>query len=494
MSPRVALFVALLAALVAPLPARAQIPSGQCSSCESCTAALATAGATVELGADVDASSATTCVRIAGRGATFDGRRHTLRGAAVGVEVAADDVVVRNVQVQEGGVGIRVTHARGATLFADVVNDARAGIRVEAAANLRVVRASLSRNRVGVSMGADEAGRCAAQSGILSPGVVVVRSEITGGSVGVAACDAMPVLLANTVSGNDQGVVLGDVRPQGTGPLGGPWDDCSCTPPPAGYAPGSLMLYSSGCGGCQVHESWLAEERGRGAVIQARPSGAEGSPPQARFDAYLRHCGPEVMGALGIPGCVPNYACPATGEVWKRRRGERELAVDRSVNSPAEVVAFSEACRSAARTGYGRGPRCVTAALRSNTLCGNRQADLSAPGGLARWGTADDHCGSLQQPDGGTARCAHTCDGVEMPVASAPSPEPAAPPAPAPRREMPSIEETPVDAGAAPPVASAPAQPAAPGAGGNALLWVVAAALAVGIVAVWRFGSRKPGA
>ncbi len=486
MIARAVLVATLLALATLPRLAEAQVPAGQCSSCESCTTALAAAGATVELGADIDASSATTCIRIAGRGATFDGHRRTLRGAAVGVEVAADDVLVRNVSVQEGGVGFRVTHARGATLFADVVNDARVGVRVEASSNLRVVRASLSRNRVGVSMGADEAGRCAAPSGIASAGVVIVRSEIAGGGVGVAACDAMPVLIGNTVSGNDQGVLLGDVRATGAGAQGGPWDDCSCTPPPAGVAAGTLMLYSSGCGGCLVHESWLAEERGHGAVIEVRPSGAEGTPAQARFDAYMRHCGPEVMGALGIPGCVPNYACPATGEVWKRREGERELAVDRPLNSQAQVVSFSQDCRAAARVGYARGARCVTAALRSNTLCGNRQVDLAAPGGLARWGLSGDHCGTVQQPDGGVARCDHTCEGVETsrPAAAA------APPTPAAHHDIPSIEEAPADAGT-PRAVAAPTTPA-PASQGKGLWWAAAVALSVGLVAVWRMGSRGP--
>lgn len=486
MIARVVLAATLFALATLPRAAGAQVPGGQCDSCESCTAILATAGGIASLGADINAASATTCVRITGRGATFDGYRHTIRGAAVGVEVAADDVLVRNVHVQEGGVGLRVTRARGATLFADVVNDARVGVRVEASSNLRVVRASLSRNRVGVSMGADDAGRCAAPSGIASPGVVIVRSGIMGGGVGVAACDAMPVLIGNTVSGNEQGVLLGDVRATGAGAQGGPWDDCSCTPPPAGVAAGTLMLYSSGCGGCLVHESWLADERRQGAVIEARPSGAEGSPGQVRFDAYLRHCGPEVMGALGIPGCVPNYACPATGEVWKRREGERELAIDRQVNNQAQVVSFAQDCRAAARVGYARGARCVTAALRSNTLCGNRQVDLAALGGLARWGTADDHCGVVQQPDGGVARCAHTCEGVQIDATS-----PAAAPAPThERHDVPSIEEAPVDAGR-PSAVAAPAV-RAPAAQGKGLWWAAAVALSIGLVAVWRVGSRGP--
>ncbi len=488
MNAHLAFIATLLALATMPAMAGAQVPGGQCDSCESCTTALATAGASAVLAGDIDATRATTCIRITGRGATFDGMRHTLRGAAVGVEVAADDVLVRNVHVQEGGVGIRVANARGATLFADVVNDARTGIRAEASSNLRVVRASLSRNRVGVSLGADEAGRCAAPSGITNPGVVIVRSDITGGGVGVAACDAMPVFIGNTVSGNDQGVLLGDVRATGAGAQGGPWDDCSCTPPPAGVAAGTLMLYSSGCGGCLVHESWLADERRQGAVIEARPSGAEGSPAQVRFDAYLRHCGPDVMGALGIPGCVPNYACPATGQVWKRREGERELAIDRQVNSQAQVVSFAQDCRAAARVGYARGARCVTAALRSNTLCGNRQVDLAAPGGLARWGLADDRCGTVQQPDGGVARCAHTCEGVDT---TGPAATPPAAPAPTPvGHDIPSIEEAPADAGTAR-AAAAPTTPA-PASQGKGLWWAAAVALSVGLVAVWRVGGRGP--
>lgn len=473
----------LAALLLLPAAASAQLSGAHCNSCESCTAALAVANAIVELDADVDASQATTCVRIAGRGATFEGGRHTLRGAAVGVEVAADEVVVRNLQVQEGGVGLQVTRARNATLFNDAVHDARAGVRIEGSANTRVVRASLSRNRVGVSMGADEAGRCAAPGPIASPGVVIVRSQIAGGGVGVAACDAVPVLIGNLVSGNDRGVVIGEVRAQGGGPQGGPWDDCSCAPGPGSVAPGTLMLYSSGCGGCIVHESWLTEERSHGAQIRVRP-GPEGNPEQVRFDEYMRRCAPEVMGALGIPGCVPNYSCPASGEVWKRRDGERQLAVDRSLNTPAEVVAFSEQCRAAGRAGYARGPRCVAAALRDNTLCGNRQADLESAGSLSRWGLSGDRCGVVRQPDGGVARCERGCEGAETGVSSTPfSPAPTTPAAT--HHDIPSIEETPVDAGA-PARRAAPRTAAPAGSSGHAAWWVMGGMLAIICLAAWR--------
>jgi hypothetical protein len=407
---------ALLATLAFPAFARAQQAGVACDTCESCTAALAAAGAFVELRSDVDGTRAAVCVRVTGRGATLDGHRHTVRGAAVAVEVAADDVVVRNVQTQEGGVGFRVVGARAVTLLNAVANDARVGVRIEGSQHVRVVRAALARNRVGVSMGADDAGHCAGPAALASPGVVIARSRIEGGAVGVAACDAMPVLTGNTVTGNQRGVVLGEVRATGAGARGGPWDECSCAPAPGGVAPGTLLLYSSGCGGCTVHESWLPEVRGRGAIIRARPGGSDGGVEQPRFDAYVRHCGPEVVDALGIPGCVPNYACPASAEVWKRREGGRELVTDRSVASPDEVVAFAEACRAAGRQGYARGGRCVTAALRGNTLCGNRASDLTIAGDFSRWGAAGDRCGVIE---GAGARCAQGCAGAPTAPGSA---------------------------------------------------------------------------
>jgi len=473
---------ALAALLALPSVASAQQSGSSCDSCEACTAALSVDNAFAELQGDIDASSATTCVRITGRGATFDGHRHTVRGAAVGVEVAAENVVVRNVRAQEGGVGFRVAGGRTVTLLGAVVSDARVGVRIERSSDVRVVRAVLARNRVGISMGADDAGQCARAMPLSSAGVVIVRSRVEGGGVGVAACDAMPVLTGNTVAGNDHGVLLGEVQAQGAGARGGPWDACSCAPPPAGSAPGTLLLFSSGCGGCTVHESWLPEERSRGAVIRARTGGADGGVDQARFDAHIRHCGPEVVDALGIPGCVPNYACPASGEVWKRREGDRELAVDRNVGSPSDVVAFSEACRAAGRQGYGRGGRCVTAALRSNTLCGNRLGDLSVAGPLSRWGSVDDRCGVVE--GGGAARCARTCEGVDLAAMSAPVAAAARPSVPA----IPSIEEQPMDAGApaavrppAPPVASAP-QPS-----GTAVWWGLGGALAAAAAfGLWR--------
>lgn len=471
-----------LALLALPRAAAAQQAGVSCDTCESCTAALAGDHAFAELRGDVDGSRAGTCIRVVGRGATLDGHGHTVRGAAVGVEVAGEDVVVRNVQALEGGVGFRVAGARSVTLLNAAVSDARVGVRVEGSRHVRVLRATLARNRVGVSMGADDAGRCVGPAALASPGVVIARSRVEGGAVGVAACDAMPVLIANTVVGNDVGVLLGEVRAQGAGERAGAWDECSCAPPPGGTPAGTLLLYSSGCGGCTVHESWLPQERARGAVIRARAGGGDGGAEQARFDGYVRHCGPEVVDALGIPGCVPNYACPASAEVWKRRQGARELVTDRAVATPDEVVAFSEACRAAAREGYGRGGRCVTAALRSNTLCGNRRVDLSVAGAFARWGSAGDRCGVVE---GDGARCAQGCGGVETALmsAAAPTPAPTAAPVAAPE---PTVE--PGDAG---PVAPAPvvAPVAGPGSvervawpAAGAALWLALMAWYVSVV------------
>jgi hypothetical protein len=235
-----------------------------------------------------------------------------------------------------------------------------------------------------------------------------------------------------------------------------------------------------------VHESWLPQERARGALIRARAGGGDGGAEQARFDGHIRHCGPEVVDALGIPGCVPNYACPASAEVWKRRQGARELVTDRSVATPDEVVAFSEACRAAAREAYGRGGRCVTAALRSNTLCGNRRTDLSVAGAFARWGSAGDRCGVVE---GDGARCAQGCDGVEAALMSSAAPIPT--PAAAPAAELQPVVEA-GDAGAA-----VPARVAAPAAEPGPLprvAWPAAgAALWMALMAWYVSAARRQG-
>jgi hypothetical protein len=471
----------LAVSVALPTVARAQPAGGACDSCATCTTALARANAFAELRGDIDGSQAAVCVRITGSGATFDGHRHVVRGAAVGVEIASDNVVVRNVQAQEGGVGFRVAGGHAVTLLNVVVRDARVGVRIEGSQSVRVVRAVLTRNRVGVSMGADDAGQCARPMPLASTGVVLVRSRVEGGVVGVAACDAMPVLMGNTVTGNELGVLLGEVRAQGTGARGGPWDECSCSSAPTGTTPGTLLLYSSGCGGCTVHESWLPEERAHGAVIRARAGGADGGVEQARFDAYIRHCGAEVIDALGVPGCVPNYVCPASGEVWKRRGGDRELVIDRTVGSPADVVTFSGACRAAGRQGYGRGGRCVTAALRSNTMCGNARGDLTVAGPFGRWGSVDDRCG-VATDDRGVGPCAQTCEGVDLTAGAMPVP------LPSPSGTFASIEE---DAGATVvvPVTTGTPNSATARASGKSRApgWWVVGALVVALgMAAWR--------
>ncbi len=478
---------AVAAVSLAPAVAQAQYLT-PCSTCETCTTALAAENAGVELSADLDATRAATCVRITGRGATFDGKQHTIRGAGVAVEVAGDDIVVRNVQTQEGGTAFRLLRAHDVTLYDDTAVDARIGLRVEASEGVRVQRGHFTRDRVGISFGASDAGACAGPAELASRGVVVLRSQFLGGGVGVAACDAMPLLIENAFGDLDRAAVLGDVTASGIGAASGPWDPCICAPSIAGLQPGTLMFYSSGCGGCTVHEGWLGDERARGAVIRARSGGADAGADQARFDTYVRHCGPEIMDALGNPGCVPNYSCPVTGETAKRRATGRELAYEHSISTPDDVVAVSAACRAAAHDAYTTGARCVTAALRGNAFCGSRVRDLTVAGDPSRWGAVDNRCGASSDGAAHTL-CARDCNGYVPPTPQTVAPstpdfppsQPVQPP-PAPAPTPTSAAMDPVEHGPVAPSGD-PLRPGRPTSRGVAVITALAALIGL---AVWR--------
>jgi hypothetical protein len=433
--------------------ASAQVP---CSSCEQCTTALASANANVQLGGDLRVEGAGPCITVAGEHARLDGGEHLLRAAngATAIRVTGASALVRNVHVAGGEVGVEVVSARGVTLFHDTFETRGTAVRVQSSGDLRVVRARVTGGRVGVAFGADNRGACQGPMNVQSPGAVLIGSSITGTDVGVAACDALPVLTGNTVTRNGVGVLLGDpsARP---GPGGdAPFDSCTCAPTLSGVRAGTLLMFSSGCGGCLVHEGWLPELRRRRADIRLRETGATARDAQDTFDRFAEHCIPAVIDALGIPGCVPNYGCMSTGQTAKTRGVANALQVERSLDSPDAVAAFATECTRSAQGRFVRGARCVTRGLEGNTICNNRTMDIRASGNARRIGGGGNHCDHAENwGDGSATGCAASCSDTSTPVVSAPPDTP----------EMPEMPEAP-PAPAPPPVsvATAPVMPPAP--------------------------------
>lgn len=469
--------IALVASLVAAAPAAwAQAP--QCSTCEACTAALAAPDAQVDLAGDLALHGAGPCVVIRGEGARLNGLGHVLLaqpGGGVGVRVEAANVNVRSLRVTGADVGFAVVGAHDVTLYA-VTAEARAvGVSVERSPHTRLDRVRTIGGRVGVSFGARDDGACDAALPMRSPGAVVLRSTIEGARTGLAACDARPVLTANTVTRNEVGVLLG--APTAIAGPGGdaPYDACVCAPTVEALHPATSAVFSSGCGSCQVHEGWMPSLRSRGADIVVRESAPGTDEAQARFDRYAWRCLPAVMDSLGIPGCVPNYACAASGVISKRREG-LQLVLDAPVQNESEVFAFAQACAGAAAGRYGRDAgRCVLQGLADNTFCGNRAVDLRASDATAH-GTRDRCTRAEGWSEDGHDGCAQRCD-------AAPAPPPRAPPAqPAPPTTV--TTTTP----STPAVAPTTTPPEAPSNDGP--LYLVGGLVAAALVGAWALRKR----
>ncbi|MEZ4472504.1 MAG: hypothetical protein R3F60_17270 [bacterium] len=387
------------AALLALLPGLALAgPRVPCDSCEACTTALATPGAEVELSADLAASGAA-CVVIRGAGATFDGHGHAITNGSLRVE--APDVLLRR-PVLRGG-RLEISAPRTTVLAADLAG-ADVGLLADPAPELRVVRSTISAREVGVALGRPAGGTCPPASD-RSPGVVLRRVEVRGATVGVAACQGQPLIMDSTLTGNGLGLLLG----AGLAP---PTDPCVCAPGLEGVSTGTTLFFSSGCGGCQVHEGFLPDVLAQGHDVLLRKTGAENKAATDAFDALVRRCAPEIIDAIGIPGCVPNYACLASGEVSKRRDGDR-LAIDHPLASADDVATFAARCRASADARFS--PTCPAAPIVGNTVCGNR---LDVVAGAALPG-AQNACATTQGPAPG-------CD-TPCPAAPIPADVPAAP-------------------------------------------------------------------
>lgn len=410
-----------------------------CDSCESCTEMLALPGAEVAVAGPLAGGGV--CVRITGEGATFDGSRALIE-AGTAVSIEADDVVVRHLRASGGE---RVVHVKGsrATLFDAAIAEGKVGIHVERAADFRVVRSRIEKVAIGIAFDEVPSTTCSADDRQRSPGAVLQRVEITGTGVGIAACEAAPVVIDSTITGNATGWLQGaaPVPENARMKASGPYDPCVCDPTLEGVGPGTTLLYSSGCSGSKYHEGLLPEVREQGHDVNLRLYGRENAAASKVYDAYVRRCAPEITDAIGIPGCMPNYACIADGRVAKRRGDDDRLVVDHRLGSADDVAQFAARCVSAAAAHYGDG-RCQTQPMRGTTLCGN-ETNLIA-----------------KRPMSGVG---NTCDGIDgvdcRPCGASPTPT-EVPANPVPAKAAP-VRPAPVEAA---PVKPAPVKPAAEGA------------------------------
>jgi len=409
--------VALSAVLTLSLPVLAQ-EAVPCDACASCTAALAAPRARVALDRDLTvASGAGPCLVVRGANAQFDGLEHTLHVADAGatsVRVEAAGVTVRNVHVDGGAVGITVApQGDRCALLHNTLAVASVGVRIDGARGTRVLRHRITRGRVGVGFGVGDDGQCARGPARVA-GAVVASNYIEGADTGVLACDTVPLLAENIIVRNGVGVNLAVAEG-----VAGVDDPCVCSPSLAEARPGTALLYSSGCGGCVVHEGWVPDLRRAGNDIRVRETRREHLDQARRFDDYVALCAPEILDALGIPGCVPNYACVGNLTVAKRRGNNDALEMPVRLGGPEDVGNFVQTCRTDAQRDYTRGAQCSRFALRGNTLCGNARGDIQAVEGARRFQGRDNACArALGWGDGAAVGCARACP-AELP--SAPS-------------------------------------------------------------------------
>ena len=501
-------------------PAMAQMAT-PCSSCESCTAALARTDAHVEVSEDIVHEGDGPCIVIKGQGAQLDGLERDLRAlggkAPVGVRVEANGVLVKNLHIEGPDVGVVVDKAKEVTLFHNTIGAVAAGVQANGTDGLRITRSIIRKSKVGVSFGAAADGTCPRGAKMANPGAVVTGTHIEETQVGVAACDAMPVLKNNVIVRNATGVRLEAPAPgDGGDGAAGPFDPCVCKPDLPGAKSGTALFFSSGCHGCQVHEAWLPDLKAQGHDVLVRATGPENAQASAEFDALMDRCAPQVTDAIGIPGCVPNYVCLSNDVTFKVRKGENALDHETQLNSQAEVAKFEEACQAAAKRNYGASPGCVAHALHDNVVCANTKVDIAGAKGLERWAGIDNACAKVEgyadsDSQGCTKACPETLPDAVVPEArvredagapaGALAPPPHVPPTPLPPAvtappPVPVPEPTavpPPPAAEAAPAAAPPAEAApdaATEAAGVSRQWLVIGggllALLLLVVVIWR--------
>ena len=413
-------FIPLCAVLLA---AHAQAAKKEnCDSCASCTERLAVDGARVTLTTDLSLSGGA-CVTVAGQGADFNGDGHSMLAeaspAGTAIRIVGADALVRRLEIDGADIGVEVAGARDATLLKLKIRNSDVGVSIDDAPGARLRRGAVEGGRIGVALGAPGAdGRCPPGARVTSPSAVVQMMSVSGAKIGLAACEALPVLTANTIRDNEVGLLLGAPK-AGRGSGGAaPHDPCVCAPPLDGVGPGTTLFYSSGCGGCQVHEGWLPQIRSAGHDIRLRETGKENVAETDRFDALVRRCAPEITDAIGTRGCVPNYACLANEQVFKRIGDNGQLIRDHRLDNASAVGEFAGDCAKAAKARFGGGAGCIRDALWDNTVCGNREADIRAAKGSTRHGGRGNACAKADGwKDRDAAACTRSC--AELPASEA---------------------------------------------------------------------------
>jgi len=420
--------------------------------------------AKVELSSDIVHDGGGPCIVIRGADARLDGLERDIRplnaGDPVGVRIEADGVLVRNVHVIGAEIGIQVAGSKRVTLFHNWIQASNTGIAAEGAEGLRVTRSVVQAGAVGIALGSDGKGGCAKNTPFAAPGVVVQDNHISGATTGILACDALPVLTRNVVTGNGVGVQLNAPAKGADGAQARPWDPCACAPEVTDVSAGTAIFYSSGCHGCQVHEEWLPALRSRGHDIRIRETGPENRLASEEFDAFIDRCLPQIMDVIGVPGCVPNYGCLSNDLTFKIRDGEKNLARETEINSSADLAQYASQCAQTATRNYGEGKSCIRHLLMDNTVCNNRTGDIETTGLKGRWPGIGNACKTAREyKDAGAAdgACTRACGGVASPPPMPASREreerrPPPPPIPTPAPELPLA--------AAPSPAPAPASPA----------------------------------
>lgn len=415
-----------------------------CDSCESCTEMLSRPGVEVAVSGPLQGAAAGSgaCITIRGAGATFDGSRHRIE-AATAVSIEADDVVVRHLRAAGGE---RVMHVTGdrATVIDAQIAEGKVGIHVDGAADFRLVRSRVERVGIGVVFAGVPSDSCRDGAPLRSPGAVLQRVELRGTGGALVACEALPVVMDSTISGNAVGWVQGAPKATGDTPAH-PHDPCICSPSLDGVQPGTTLLYSSGCSGSQYHEGLLPDVLAQGHDVNLRRYGRENRDAMQTYDAYVRRCAPEITDAIGIPGCMPNYACIANGSVAKRRGDDDRLVVDERLSTADDVAQFAARCVSAAAAHFGDDV-CQTHAMRGTTLCGN-ETDLKSTRALTG---VDNRCAGPKGLD---------CSPCGEQPAAAPTPTAAPTPAPPSRPATPTPAAAPTPRAAEPTPAPPPAEP-----------------------------------
>lgn len=427
----------LIGALAATMaPSAAMAGRGKpCTSCEQCTEMLAVPGA--EVAVEAPLTTGQTCITVRGAGATLDGGRQPIRaGTAVVVEAA--DVFVRHLRTAGGERGIVVKGPR-ATLLDVQTADHKVGLIVDDAPEVRVVRSLFEKSAIGVSFSDPPKDACDPSDRLTSPGAVLQKVEIVGNGAGLVACEAAPVVVDSTITGNATGWVQGAAKgPENARFAGaaGPYDPCVCAPTLDGMRPGTTLLYSSGCAGSLHAEGLLPDVTARGHDVLLREYGREASAKTAAYDAYVRRCAPEITDAIGIPGCMPNYACVASGTVAKRRGDDDRLVVDSRIGGADDMAAFAAQCLSIAEARYG-GAACPEHAMYGTKLCDN-ETDLKAARPVTGVGNTCAGGEGL-----GCAPCGAKAAAPAAPTPTAPAARPpAAPPSPPPAPAAPAPTES----------------------------------------------------